>query len=79
MSCVLANRVVLNVREVSRDMSMDLYSSQKPMNCDTYDASFCSPGTLTAFEMEQLRSMRVEHRLSGIVEDYQYSVPFVVL
>jgi len=77
MSCVLANRVVLNVREISRE-EIPEFSSQKPIVND-YDASFCSPGSLTMFEMEQLRTMRAERALSDIIEDYEYSTPFVAL
>ncbi|KDR66617.1 hypothetical protein GALMADRAFT_147830 [Galerina marginata CBS 339.88] len=81
MSCVLANRVVLNVREVSRDIDASrLNTSQKIISPTAFDASFCSPGTLTDFEMEQLRTMKAERPSSGVVSDYyEVPVPFVVL
>jgi len=81
MSCVLANRVVLNVREVSRDIDASrLNTSQRLISRTAYDASWCSPGTLTDFEMEQLRTMKAERPMSEIVSDhYDDPVPFIVL
>ncbi|KAF8157218.1 hypothetical protein B0H34DRAFT_712762 [Crassisporium funariophilum] len=79
MSCVLANRVVLNVREVSREVEASKLSSQKLVKdgYGRYDTSFCSPGTLTQYEMEQLRTMRADRPLSDIEEHYE--LPFTVL
>jgi hypothetical protein len=79
MSCVLANRVVFNVREVNRDMGRSKNTSQQAMGKQQATwASFCSPGCLTQFEMDQLRSMRVE--LDGAdLEDDSVDLPFVVL
>lgn len=79
MSCVLANRVVFNVREVNRDIGRSENTSQQAMGKQQATwASFCSPGCLTQFEIDQLRSMRVE--LDGAdLEDYSVDLPFVVL
>ncbi|PPR05320.1 hypothetical protein CVT26_011579, partial [Gymnopilus dilepis] len=80
MSCVVASRVVLNVRQVSRDVDSNLPTSQIPTSRAGYGTSFCSPGNLTDFEMDQLRSMRAERHWSEIVpEYYEDSPPFVVL
>jgi len=80
MSCVLANRVVLNVREVSREVDASrVNTSQKPLNYTTFDASFCSPGTLTEFEMEQLRTMRARHLSEIVPMHYDPELPFIVL
>ncbi|KAF8891477.1 hypothetical protein CPB84DRAFT_1784218 [Gymnopilus junonius] len=80
MSCVLANRVVLNVREVGRDVDSYFSTSHKAASRVGYDTSFCSPGTLSNFEMEQLRTMKAERHLSEMVpEYYDDSPPFVVL
>jgi hypothetical protein len=71
MSCVLANRVLLNVREAGSAMST-VSESRKPINHRSdkslVDMSFCSPGTLSQFEMGHLRSMRAEHPLDDIFE-----------
>jgi len=89
MSCVLCNRVVLNVREVSRDMEATSgrqhQSSQKFLTHRTADGSFVSPGTLTDIEMGKLRTMKAKSRFSKITvdryedEDILTPVPFVVL
>lgn len=79
MSCVLANRVIFNVREVNRDMDRSKNTSQQAIGKQQATwASFYSPGCLTQFEMDQLRSMRVE--LDGAdLEDDSVDLPFVVL
>lgn len=85
MSCVLANRVVLNVRVVSRDIDASrITASQKPLTAHTLnDASFCSPGTLTEYEMARLRTMRAERKFSVMVpatrDDDSDNPPFTVL
>ncbi|KAF9524358.1 hypothetical protein CPB83DRAFT_861427 [Crepidotus variabilis] len=72
MSCVLANRVVLNVRDAGQDVSVT--DSKRPItHASRYDTSFCSPGTITQFEMDQLRSMKADKQLEDIYEDYEYS------
>lgn len=79
MSCVLANRVVFNVREVNRDMDHSKNTSQQVMGKQqATSASFCSPGCLTQFGMDQLRTMRVELD-EGDLEDDSVNLPFVVL
>ena len=83
MSCVLANRVLLNVKEAGRTVRT-LSVSRKPLADDGLgDTSFGSPGTLSQFEMKQLRSMRVQHPMEDIFEasDEEYdmqNVPWVV-
>jgi len=89
MSCVLANRVLLNVREAGSAVST-LGESRKPVNHKSdkslVDMSFCSPGTLSQFEMGHLRSMRAEYPLEDIFgisndDDDEYDVrkvPWVV-
>lgn len=86
MSCVLANRVLLNVKEAGRAVRK-LTTSRRSMNTrrntNLGDMSFCSPGTLSLFEMGQpKRSMRVNY-LEDIFEtsDEEYDiqkVPWVV-
>ncbi|KAH9478051.1 hypothetical protein JR316_0010288 [Psilocybe cubensis] len=87
MSCVLANRVVLNVRVVSREIDASrVTASQKPLTANSHalhDASFCSPGTLTEYEMARLRTMRAESKFNVKVpsersDDFD-SPPFTVL
>ena len=85
MSCVLANRVVLNVREISRDINLSkqpIIISQKgeaDYNIASY-ASIRHPGGLTQFEMEQLRSMRAKTYQNEVIELYSESeLPFRVL
>jgi len=87
MSCVLANRVLFNVREVGSKVKT-FSESRRPVNHKSdqsmIDMSFCSPGTLSQFEMGQLRSMRMAHPLEDIFEvsdeeDYDIQkVPWVV-
>ena len=85
MSCVLANRVVLNVREISRDINPSkqpvLLSQKGESDYDVpYQVSICSPGRLTQFEMEQLRSMRAKSHRSEVSEFYnEFEPPFRVL
>ena len=73
MSCVLANRVLLNVKEAGKTVNTLSVSGKAPCTprYDTSlgDLSFCSPGTLSQFEMGQLRSMRVKYPLENIFED----------
>jgi len=73
MSCVLANRVVLNVRQINRDLNLSkqpLRTSQKgdEDQCGPYNSSFCSPGELSQFEMQRLRTMRAEKHWSEVTE-----------
>jgi len=85
MSCVLANRVVLNVREISRDINLSkqpvLLSHKGESDYDVpYQVNICSPGRLTQFEMEQLRSMRAKSHRSEVSELYnEFEPPFRVL
>ncbi|KAF9558591.1 hypothetical protein CPC08DRAFT_709544 [Agrocybe pediades] len=88
MSCVLCNRVVLNVREVSRDMETTRrqHTSQKQLTHHTVQGSFVTPGNLTDIEMGALRSMKAKSRLSKIAVEERYQnddelvpVPFIVL
>jgi len=73
MSCVLANRVLLNVREAGVTVGTLSVSGKTPFTprYDTSqgDLSFGSPGTLSQFEMGQLRSMRVKYHLEDFFED----------
>lgn len=84
MSCVLANRVVLNVRQISRDISQSkqpLAISQKTeVDYDvSYHSSVRNPGGLTQFEMEQLRCMRAKSPPNEVIELYSESeLPFRV-
>ena len=89
ISCVLANRVLLNVREAGTTMGKVATSSRKPMNARSNttlgDMSFCSPGTLSQFEMGQLREMKVDERplddIFEMDEDEEYDlrrIPWVV-
>jgi len=81
MSCVLANRVVLNVREISRDINLSrqpvvLLSQKGGAEYDVpYHVNISSPGRLTEFEMEQLRSMRAKSHRSEVIELYNESEP----
>ncbi|CAA7268893.1 unnamed protein product [Cyclocybe aegerita] len=87
MSCVLANRVVLNVRKVSRDVDTTRFTSQKPLQSNHTPGT----GTLSQYELEQLRSMRAQrpqshiHIVGVVTQDedlhprYDSSKPFVVL
>lgn len=85
MSCVLANRVVLNVREISRDINLSrqpiVLSQKGEADYDVpYHVSIRSPGGLTQFEMEQLRSMRAKSHRSEAIELYdEFEPPFKVL
>jgi len=90
MSCVLANRVLLNVKEAGVAVNTLSISGRTPYtpryDTNQGDLSFCSPGTLSQFEMGQLRSMRVNYPLEDIFEgssddDDEYdtkNVPWVV-
>jgi len=86
MSCVLANRVLLNVKEASRVVST-LSLSMKPLTDNGLgDLSFGSPGTLSQFEMGQLRSIqfKAKHQSDSediLTSDEEYdleNVPWVV-
>jgi hypothetical protein len=81
MSCVLANRVVLNVRAVNRDLNASRLPTSDNGISDVKDAtSFSSPGGLTSFEMGELRTMRADRNLCEIIEMYEPDdLPFVVL
>ncbi|KAF8198515.1 hypothetical protein BJ912DRAFT_1020456 [Pholiota molesta] len=81
MSCVLANRVVLNVRAVNRDLNASRIPTSDTRITDVKDAtSFSSPGALTSFEMGELRTMRADRNLCEIIEMYEPDdLPFVVL
>ena len=71
MSCVLANRVVLNVRRAGQ--VVNLTESRKPMTGqehDEHDGSSCSRGALSRHEMVQLRSMRSDHQLTDMVKSH---------
>jgi len=54
MACVLTNRMVLNVRKMSKGVGkiVQTYDNTSP--------SFFTPGSLSEFEMEELRTMRAE-------------------
>jgi len=65
MSCVLANRVVLNVRKAGQ--VVNLTDSRKPMTGQGYNEGLCSRGSLSQLEMVQLRSMRADCRLTNVV------------
>lgn len=61
MSCVLTNRIVLNVRAVSKDGNHSrLPTSHSQKGIELHDISFSSPETLTSYELNQLRKMRAE-------------------
>ena len=62
MSCVLANRVVLNIRRAGQ--VVNLTDSRKPMT----GQYLCSRGT--QLEMVQLRSMRADHQLIDKVRSH---------
>ncbi|KJA21582.1 hypothetical protein HYPSUDRAFT_87987 [Hypholoma sublateritium FD-334 SS-4] len=80
MSCVLANRVVLNIRSVNRNANTSRLpvTSQKSMN--SHNAVF-APEALTSFEMNTLRKMRVEQSFTEVIDihDEPVDLPFVVL
>ena len=88
MSCVLANRVLLNVKEAGRTVDI-LISNPPPNNNNARNhsrlgsMSFGSPGTLSQFEMGQLRSMQgkypMEDMFEGSDEEYDFrNAPWVV-
>lgn len=81
MSCVLANRVVLNIRSVNRDANSTRLpvTSQKSIN--SHHAIFTPAETLTSFEMNTLRKMRVAQSFSEVIDihDEPVDLPFVVL
>ena len=69
MSCVLANRLVLNVRKMGK--GVEVASRSPRMNFPEVDkintiASFATPGRLTIVEMDQLRMMRAETPFSDL-------------
>ena len=71
MSCVLANRVVLNVRRAGQ--VVNLTDSRKPMTGqehNEHDGSSCSRGALSRHEMVQLRSMRSDCQLTDMVKSH---------
>ena len=71
MSCVLANRVILNAREAGTTVStLNVSKKRSTARGDNGlgDMSFGIPGTLSQFEMGQLRSIRASHRLEDILE-----------
>lgn len=76
MSCALANRVILNVRRVNRDIEQSGIGFKQPKGPGSTDTpldihlSFLNPsssGPLTDIEMSQLRSLRSEHGHSNYV------------
>jgi len=85
-SCCLANRVVLNVRAVNRELNPSRQSStdlviNASKNGDIYADSHCLPGalrdsvlihktTLSEVEMDHLRSMRAESTYKNVLETY---------
>ncbi|KIM38010.1 hypothetical protein M413DRAFT_448053 [Hebeloma cylindrosporum] len=85
MSCVLANRVVLNVREISRDINLSkqpiIMSPKAEVDSDLpYHRSIRSPGALSPLEMEELRTMRAKSPRREVIEYYNESeLPFRVL
>ena len=66
MSCVLANRVVLNVRKYNRNSR--IYTKDDELLYDDTGTSFCTPGKLSVYEMGELRAMRAETKFSVIEE-----------
>lgn len=70
MSCVLANRVVLNVRKISKSVTKGIrMSSSRDRTLvdeegydDTGTSIFITPGSLSVYEMGELRRMRVENK-----------------
>lgn len=79
MSCVLTNRIVLNVRAINRG----LCTESNPSTIEVMDfkrAQIYVPGTLPVFEMEELRNMRAEKPLGDVIELYEVEeLPFAVL
>ncbi|TFK22997.1 hypothetical protein FA15DRAFT_670925 [Coprinopsis marcescibilis] len=91
MSCVLANRIILNVRVVNRDLELsklpvsnevkDITFSDSYLNVEQ-DKSFGNCGTLTQYEMDELRMMRPAAPEPGKMvnrDDDDLYLPFVVL
>ena len=85
MSCVLANRVVLNIRSVNRDANSSRLpvASHSQKSISSHHAVFTPETPLTSFEMNTLRKMRAEreHSYAEVIDIHDESVdlPFVVL
>jgi len=86
MSCVLSNRIILNVRKVGRESEEAASPLEQTGDPDKvgWETSFCSPGCLTAmelglnlFELELAHTVpqetRPESTYSDIVHYYQDS------
>ncbi|KAF9041547.1 hypothetical protein BJ165DRAFT_1406462 [Panaeolus papilionaceus] len=65
MSCVLSNRIVLNVRKVSQEINASKESLNKPVSIrmaevsTTGAESFCTPNSVSSQDLERFRSLRV--------------------
>jgi len=62
LSCVLANRIVLNVRKMSKNVELASSRASTRTRIIIHDTStiFYTPGSLTPLELERLRTMRAE-------------------
>jgi len=85
MSCVLANRVLMNVKEAGQIVNINIsHPRLHPWNRSGLgDMSFGSPGTLSQFEMGQLQSTQDKYPLEDFFEgsDDEYdlrNLPWVV-
>ncbi|EAU82086.2 hypothetical protein CC1G_09545 [Coprinopsis cinerea okayama7 len=88
MSCVLANRIILNVREANRELELSKVpgSTQRMVILSEGffhqgEVSFGNSGTLTNFERDQLRMMRpaTPEPILDDSDSYTSYVPFSVL
>ncbi|KAF9473935.1 hypothetical protein BDN70DRAFT_348524 [Pholiota conissans] len=85
MSCVLTNRVVLNVRSINRDLKESRLPTVNIDKVTSIEDAIINlpptPASLTSFEMAQLRTMRAEKNLSSeVIDSYEpEDLPFVVL
>ncbi|KAF9478558.1 hypothetical protein BDN70DRAFT_859842 [Pholiota conissans] len=70
MPCVLANRIILNIRAINQNLSPSA-SSDVEKEIDSKHVRFSIPATLMPCDMEVLRSMRVERPLGDIIELYE--------
>ena len=70
MSCVLANRIVLNLRKLDRSSRIIVEDEVQ----DNTGTSFNTPDTLSAYEMRTLRVMRAETQISGVYESTEEDV-----
>ena len=71
ISCVLANRIMLNTRKLNKSVTETKLASRIIVEDEVHDGtgtSFCTPRTLSAYEMGELRAMQAETQFSVVEE-----------